>query len=72
MKNFLKENKLNILILLIAILIGMFVGLFSPNGEPNDETIQTTFRWGRTFKIIFLIGGWNLINHYFLKNKNKN
>ena len=37
--------------------------------ETNDEVREESFRWGRARIIGLVVGGWNLLNHYFLKNK---
>ena len=39
--------------------------------ETNDEVIDESFRWGRVIIIGFVVGGWNLLNHYFFKIKKR-
>ena len=62
--NFLKKNMLNI-IFFIAVLI--FIVIFDNEVKTNDEVIEESFRWGRVIIIGLVVGGWNLLNHYFFK-----
>ena len=64
--NFLKKNKLSIIVFLV-VLIMLFI--FDNEVETNNEAIEESFRWGRVMLIGLLVGGWNLLNHYFLNNK---
>ena len=64
--NFLKKNKLSIIVFLV-VLIMLFI--FDNEVETNNEAIEESFRWGRAITIVFAVGGWNLLNHYFLKDK---
>jgi len=64
--NFLKKNKLNIIIFIVVL---TFIIIFDNEVETNDELIEESFRWGRALLIGLIVGGWNLLNHYFLKNK---
>lgn len=43
--------------------------LSSVDADSHKEVIKEGFRWGRLIKIALIVGGWNLINHYFIKNK---
>ena len=64
--NFLKKNKLNIIVFLVVLI---FIIIFDNKVETNDEVIEESFRWSRAFIIGFVVGGWNLLNYYFFKNK---
>ena len=64
--NFLKKNKLSIIVFIVVLII-LFI--FDNEVETNNEAIEESFRWGRAITIGFVIGGWNLLNHYFLKDK---
>ena len=64
--NFLKKNKQNIIVFIVVLL---FIIIFDNKVETNDEVIEESFRWGRAIIIGLVVGGWNLLNHYFLKNK---
>ena len=64
--NFLKKNKLNII---VYIVVFIFIIIFDNEIETNEEVIEESFRWGRAIIIGIVVGGWNLLNHYFLKNK---
>ena len=64
--NFLKKNKLSIIVFLVVLVL-LFI--FDNEVETNNEAIKEGFRWGRAITIGFVIGGWNLLNHYFLKDK---
>ena len=68
-ERFFKTNKIYILIVLIAFLIGIFVNFDSADIDSNKEVIEEGFNFGRLVGIGILIGGWNLINHYFIKDK---
>ena len=68
-ERFFKTNKIYILIVLIAFLIGIFVNFDSADIDSNKEVIEEGFNLGRLVGIGILIGGWNLINHYFIKDK---
>ena len=62
--NFLKKNMLNIIFFIVALI---FIVIFDNEVETNDEVIEESFRWGRVIIIGLVVGGWNLLNHYFLK-----
>ena len=62
--NFLKKNKLNIIFFLVVLI---FIVIFDDKVETNEEVIEESFRWGRVIIIGLVVGGWNLLNHYFLK-----
>ena len=62
--NFLKNNILNIIFLIVAFI---FIVIFDNEVETNDKVIEESFRWGRVIIIGLVVGGWNLLNHYFLK-----
>ena len=62
--NFLKKNMLNIIFFLVALI---FIVIFDNEVETNDEVIKESFRWGRVIIIGLVVGGWNLLNHYFFK-----
>ena len=62
--NFQKKNMLNIIFFIVAL---SFIIIFDNEVETNDEVIEESFRWGRVIMIGFVVGGWNLLNHYFLK-----
>ena len=64
--NFLKKNKLSIIFFIVVFII-LFI--FDNEVETNNEAIEESFRWGRAITIGFVIGGWNLLNHYFFKDK---
>ena len=65
--NFLKNNKTNIIVFIVAFI----VLIISDNEvETNNEEIEESFRWGRVMLIGLVISGWNLLNHYFLNDKN--
>ena len=64
--NFLKKNKLSIIVFIVVLII-LFI--FDNEVETNNEAIEESFRWGRAITIGVVIGGWNLFNHYFLKDK---
>ena len=65
--NFLKKNKLNIVVFIVFLIIL----IISDNEvETNNEVIEESFRWGRVILIGLVVGGWNLLNHYFLNDKN--
>ena len=64
--NFLKKNKLSIIVFIVVLIIHF---IFDNEVETNNEAIEESFRWGRAITIGFVIGGWNLLNHYFLKDK---
>ena len=64
--NFLKKNKQNIIVFIVVLLLVIF---FDNKVETNDEVIEESFRWGRAIIIGLVVGGWNLLNHYFFKNK---
>lgn len=64
-----KTNKIYILIVLIAFLIGIFANFDSADIDSNKEVVEGGFNWGRLVSVGFLVGGWNLINHYFIKDK---
>ena len=64
--NFLKKNKLNIIVYIVVLI---FIIIFDNEIETNEEVIEESFRWGRAIIIGIVVGGWNLLNHYFLKNK---
>ena len=64
--NFLKKNKLSILVFIVVFII-LFI--FDNEVETNSEAIEESFRWGRAITIGFVMGGWNLLNHYFFKDK---
>tara|TARA_B100002019_G_scaffold292386_1_gene315308 strand:+ start:1561 stop:1776 length:216 start_codon:yes stop_codon:yes gene_type:complete len=68
-ERFFKTNKIYILIVLIAFLIGIFANFDSADIDSNKEVIEEGFNFGRLVGIGILIGGWNLINHYFIKDK---
>tara|TARA_Y100000589_G_scaffold228980_1_gene216368 strand:+ start:3648 stop:3863 length:216 start_codon:yes stop_codon:yes gene_type:complete len=68
-ERFFKTNKIYILIVLIAFLIGIFANFDSVDIDSNKEVIEEGFNLGRLVVIGILIGGWNLINHYFIKDK---
>jgi len=68
-ERFFKTNKIYILIVLIAFLIGIFANFDSADIDSNKEVIEEGFNFGRLVVIGILIGGWNLINHYFIKDK---
>ena len=68
-ERFYKTNKIYILIVLIAFLIGIFANFDSVDIDSNKEVIEEGFNLGRLVVIGILIGGWNLINHYFIKDK---
>ncbi len=68
-ERFFKTNKIYILIVLIAFLIGIFANFDSVDNDSNKEVIEEGFNLGRLVVIGILIGGWNLINHYFIKDK---
>ena len=63
--NFLKKNILNIIFFIVALI---FIVIFDNEVETNDEVIEESFRWGRVIIIGLVVGCWNLLNHYFLKN----
>ena len=63
--NFLKKNMLNIIFFIVALI---FIVIFDNEVETNDEVIEESFRWGRVIIIGLVVGCWNLLNHYFLKN----
>ena len=63
--NFLKKNMLNIIFLIVAFI---FIVIFDNEVETNDKVIEESFRWGRVIIIGLVVGCWNLLNHYFLKN----
>ena len=63
---FPKKNKLNIIVF-IVILIFFFI--FDNGVETNDQVIEESFRWSRAIITCLVVAGWNLLNHYFLKNK---
>ena len=62
--NFLKKNMLNIIFFIVALI---FIVIFDNEVETNDEVIEESFRWGRVIMIGLVVGGWNLLNHYFFK-----
>ena len=62
--NFLKKNMLNIIFFIVALI---FIVIFDNEVETNDEVIEESFRWGRVIIIGLVVGGWNLLNHYFFK-----
>ena len=65
--NFLKKNKINIIVFIVFFIIL----IISDNEvETNNEVIEEGFRWGRAILIGLVVGGWNLLNHYFFKDKN--
>ena len=64
--NFLKKNKLNIIVFIVVLI---FIIIFDNEVETNEEVIEEGFKWGRAIIIGLVVGGWNLLNHYFLKNK---
>ena len=64
--NFLKKNKLSIIVFIVVLII-LFI--FDNEVETNNEATEEGFRWGRAITRGFVIGGWNLLNHYFLKDK---
>ena len=64
--NFLKKNKQNIIVFIVVLI---FIIFFDNKVETNDEVIEESFRWGRAIILGLVVGGWNLFNHYFLKNK---
>ena len=64
--NFLKKNKQNIIVFIVVLI---FIIFFDNKVETNDEVIKESFRWGRAIIIGLVVGGWNLLNHYFFKNK---
>ena len=64
--NFLKKNKLNIIIFIVVFIL--FI-IFDNEVETNDQVIEESFRWSRAIIIGLVVGGWNLLNHYFFKNK---
>ena len=64
--NFLKKNKLNIIVFIVVLI---FIIFFDNEVETNDEVIEGSFRWSRAIIIGLAVGGWNLLNHYFFKNK---
>ena len=64
--NFLKKNKLNIIVFIVVLI---FIIFFDNEVETSDEVIEKSFRWGRAIIIGLVVGSWNLLNHYFFKNK---
>ena len=68
-ERFFKTNKIYILIVLIAFLIGIFANFDSVDIDSNKEVIEEGFNLGRLVVIGILIVCWNLINHYFIKDK---
>ena len=64
--NFLKKNKLSIIVFIVVFMV-LFI--FDNEVETNNEAIEESFRWGRAITLAFVVGGWNLLNHYFLKDK---
>ena len=64
--NLLKKNKLNIIIFIVFLI---FFIIFDNEVETNDQVIEESFRWSRAIMIGLVVGGWNLLNHYFFKNK---
>ncbi len=68
-KNYLKKNKLYIFIFITAAILGIFLDFSSADVGSNKEVIKEGFRWARLIKIALIVGGWNLINHYFFKDK---
>jgi len=62
--NFLKKNILNIIFFIIVLI---FIVIFDNEVETNNEVIEESFRWGRVIIIGLVVGGWNLLNHYFFK-----
>ena len=65
--NFLKKNKINIIVFIVFFIIL----IISDNEvETNNELIEEGFRWGRAILIGLVVGGWNLLNHYFFNDKN--
>jgi len=64
--DFLKKNMLSIIVFIVVLIILI---IFDNEVETNDEVIEESFRWGRAVIIGLVIGGWNLLNHYFFKNK---
>ena len=64
--NFFKKNKLSIIVFIVVFMV-LFI--FDNEVETNNEAIEESFRWGRAITLGFVVGGWNLLNHYFLKDK---
>ena len=62
--NFLKKNILNVIFFIIVLI---FIVIFDNEVETNNEVIEESFRWGRVIIIGLVVGGWNLLNHYFFK-----
>ena len=53
------------IIFFIAVLI--LIVIFDNEVETNVEVIEESFRWGRVIIMGLVVGGWNLLNHYFFK-----
>ena len=51
------------IIFFIAVLI--LIVIFDNEVETNVEVIEESFRWGRVIIMGLVVGGWNLLNHYF-------
>ena len=64
--NFLKKNKLNIFVFIVVLIILI---MFDNEVETNNEKIEESFRWSKAIIIGIVIGGWNLLNHYFFNDK---
>ena len=50
--NFLKKNKLNIIVFLVVLI---FIIIFDNKVETNDEVIEDSFRWSRGLEFIKLL-----------------
>tara|TARA_Y100000589_G_scaffold287980_1_gene289095 strand:+ start:704 stop:904 length:201 start_codon:yes stop_codon:yes gene_type:complete len=65
--NFLKKNKFSIFVFIVVFI----VFIISDNEvETNNEAIEESFKWGRAIIIGIVVGGYNLLNHYFFNDKN--
>ena len=65
--NFLKKNKFSIFVFIVVFI----VFIISDNEvETNSEAIEESFKWGRAIIIGIVVGGCNLLNHYFFNDKN--
>ena len=55
---------LNIIFFIVFLI---FIVIFDNEVETNEEVIKESFRLGIVIIIGLVVGGWNLLNHYFFK-----
>tara|TARA_Y100001933_G_C18467399_1_gene342719 strand:- start:14 stop:214 length:201 start_codon:yes stop_codon:yes gene_type:complete len=65
--NFLKKNKLYIIIFIVVFFSFIF---FDNEVETNNEIIEESFNWSRAITLWILAGCSGLLHHFFI-DKNK-